>query len=220
MDFLLDGGHNEHALEAVHEALTREISGSGCGGAQCEVCTRVPLAEMHELPLEPRGQLRARRRRLVLVYGGTASRDLRGTLRALLQGAPSTGSASSSLLRPTPCDDTAGSGEGDLLLAAPFPAPPGMPWIQCHAPAAVAAAAAELCPGLQVRVCATVAEALAAAAAVEGGGGVSGGGGDTAVLRVVCGSLYLVGEVHRVCAAAAAAAAAAEAAAAQTWQSP
>ena len=74
---------------------------------------------------------------------------------------------------------------GDRLLAVPFSPPEGMPWVRPHAPAAIVAAAeALLGAGVEARACDSLGEALAALRGDEG-------------LCVVCGSLYLVADVHR-----------------------
>jgi dihydrofolate synthase/folylpolyglutamate synthase len=76
------------------------------------------------------------------------------------------------------------------VFAVPFSTPEGMPWAAAHPPAVVAAAAAAAAPGVEARACASLAEALDAVAA------------DSALasdgaLRAICGSLYLVSDVHR-----------------------
>jgi folylpolyglutamate synthase/dihydropteroate synthase len=74
---------------------------------------------------------------------------------------------------------------GDRLLAVPFSPPEGMAWVRPHAPAAVAAAARALLGdgAVDARACGSLGEALALVGAGE--------------LCVVCGSLYLVADVHR-----------------------
>jgi len=74
---------------------------------------------------------------------------------------------------------------GDRLLAVPFSPPEGMAWVRPHAPSAVAAAATALlgAGAVDARACGSLGEALAAVGAGE--------------LCVVCGSLYLVADVHR-----------------------
>jgi folylpolyglutamate synthase/dihydropteroate synthase len=74
---------------------------------------------------------------------------------------------------------------GDRLLAVPFTPPEGMAWVRPHAPQAVAAAAQALFGEGRVdaRAFGSLGDALAAVGAGE--------------LCVVCGSLYLVSDVHR-----------------------
>jgi dihydrofolate synthase/folylpolyglutamate synthase len=150
--FLLDGGHNEQALTAVRRSIDA-------------------LMAMGHAPYT----------RLIFVYAGTASRDLRMCMRLLL---------------------TRGD---ESVFAVPFTTPEGMPWIRHHPLENVAAAARDRIAELKatdaaadvgaeseanstnIRTFASVAEGVEAAAAAA----------DDRTLCVVCGSLYLVSEVAR-----------------------
>jgi hypothetical protein len=183
---LLDGGHNEHALAALREALdtlrtatTLPPSCNDGDGHSNPHLAAAPAALPH-----PR-----HRRGLILVYGGTSSRDVTACLRALLSG-------------------------DEAVFAVPFPTPEGMSWIACHRPADIVAAVGRCFPGggVTATACGSLQEGVAAAralwaraAAAPRGGGASGCTVGPAAditaslppLVVVCGSLYLVSEAYR-----------------------
>jgi dihydrofolate synthase/folylpolyglutamate synthase len=144
--FLLDGGHNEHALSALRHALAGLRGGNGSDTS-------------------------TQQRRLILVYGGTSSRDLPTNLSALLSG-------------------------DEFLFAVPFPTPEGMPWIQCYRPEdVVAAVAAGPFPGVTAAACGSLREGVEAALELSRCGGAAADA--LPPLLVVCGSLYLVSEAYR-----------------------
>ena len=176
----LDGGHNAHALAMLRQEVDALLAasadeGGGAAGVGAE-------EEEEEEEGERGGAPGTRRRRggALFIYGGTDSRDV--------------GECVATLLRP-----------GDALFAVPFPSPSGMPWVRCHAPAAVVAAARAVlgpppqpppggagCGGSAVAF-ASLADAVAAAAALQ----AAAGGDDAPRVTLICGSLYLVSEACR-----------------------
>jgi dihydrofolate synthase / folylpolyglutamate synthase len=108
--------------------------------------------------------------RVVLVYGGTASRRVDALLPLLVR-------------------------DGDTVFAVPFSTPEGMPWVRSHPPeAVVAAATATGLSGGGARVTALPFPSLRAALEAVAADPVLS---SPTTLRVCCGSLYLVADAYR-----------------------
>ena len=137
------------------------------GGHNEAALAAVRLALQAELDAVDREGASTTPASLVVIYAGTASRDARACLSTLRLRAGS-----------------------DTLIAVPFDVPEGMPWAVSHTPDAVAAAARDACPGVDVRTATTLSDAVRIVAADPKLSSVH------SVVSVL-GSLYLVAEVFR-----------------------
>jgi len=173
VDFTLDGGHNAEALGCVSAELGRRLASSAAAGE---------------------GGTGAGAGTAVLIFACGASRSLQENLALLLGGLLSSSRSSSRGAAP--------SLRRLLLLAVPYNTPEGMPWARSHTPEAVAEAAlrelelqaqgaASAAVSASVEACSSLQQALLRISQEEELCGER-------CLRAICGSLYLVSDVHRL----------------------